>query len=73
MPQANTHCKHEVLCCPRCGAAFECRMNNINRCHCVAVSLNREQLEQLAERFDSCLCHSCLQQLAHEALPSSPA
>ena len=61
--QAN---KHDTIGCPRCGAAFECKVGSINLCQCVAVQLTEEQQYYVRSRFSSCLCASCLLEIRTE-------
>ncbi|MCS2422746.1 MULTISPECIES: cysteine-rich CWC family protein [Bacteroides] len=51
--------------CPRCGAAFECRHDNIRLCHCASVKLDAFQYAYIKENYTDCLCHSCLEDIAH--------
>jgi len=53
-------CQHEERNCPRCGAAFECKVGSILICHCSDVQLSEQQKELIAEHWDDCLCHRCL-------------
>lgn len=46
--------------CPRCGAHFECRHNQLLECHCVSVVLDERQREYIGQHYDGCLCHACL-------------
>ena len=46
--------------CPRCGALFVCRHDDIEKCHCTAVSLTPAQREWLHEKYIDCLCAECL-------------
>ncbi|EGG99030.1 hypothetical protein imdm_1598 [gamma proteobacterium IMCC2047] len=52
--------EHEKRNCPRCGAAFECKVGSILICHCSDVQLSEQQKALIAERWDDCLCHGCL-------------
>lgn len=56
--------KHEIKQCPRCGRAFECKVNNPLHCQCMAVTLTVAQLESLQEQYEDCLCVDCLRLLA---------
>ncbi|MFA5631033.1 MAG: cysteine-rich CWC family protein [Porticoccaceae bacterium] len=56
--------KHEIIQCPRCQALFECKLGSVTICHCSDVHLTRGQREMLAQRWQSCLCHACLQAVA---------
>jgi hypothetical protein len=55
--------KHEIKVCPRCGAQFQCKANRVERCDCLAVSLSAEALEWLSERYEDCLCVTCLAEI----------
>lgn len=46
--------------CPRCGAHFVCRHDQIADCHCVNVPLDDVQRRFVAENYDDCLCNRCL-------------
>ncbi len=47
--------------CPKCGAEFECRHDEILNCHCATVQLSANQRERLKTLYgDKCLCHKCL-------------
>ncbi len=46
--------------CPRCGATFECRHDEIISCQCATVKLDAAQREYLKENYHDCLCHDCL-------------
>jgi hypothetical protein len=56
--------KHEIKTCPRCGASFECKLNNPVHCQCAGVELDEDQLLAIAEHFPDCLCVSCLRAIA---------
>ncbi len=58
--------------CPRCGGRFECRSGMIERCQCRAVPLDARQREEIARRYDDCLCAACLAALRNELGPSRP-
>ncbi|KAA9354631.1 cysteine-rich CWC family protein [Larkinella humicola] len=58
--------KHETVGCPRCGAAFECKVGSITLCKCVAVQLSDEQRDYVRSRFVNCLCAKCLQEVRTE-------
>lgn len=53
--------------CPRCGAVFKCGAAGPWPCACASVGLSAELREQLAQRFEGCLCLACLQALAQGA------
>ncbi|RCR66194.1 cysteine-rich CWC family protein [Larkinella punicea] len=58
--------KHETVGCPRCGAAFECKVGSITLCQCVAVPLSDEQRDYVRSQFATCLCARCLQEVRTE-------
>jgi hypothetical protein len=76
--------KHEIKTCPRCGRAFECKVNNPAHCDCAQVQLTEETVLALEGRYQDCLCLTCLTALAagesmnlnpaiaHAKAPSSP-
>jgi hypothetical protein len=49
--------------CPRCGGEFHCGMNDPAPCACTRSSLGVALLARLRERYDGCLCVTCLAQL----------
>lgn len=51
--------------CPACGATFECTLSM--DCWCGSVNLPPEVREYLADRYESCLCRSCLEELIEKA------
>ncbi|WP_354001272.1 cysteine-rich CWC family protein [uncultured Methylophaga sp.] len=59
-------CKHEPVACPRCGDEFVCKPGAVPICHCFEVKLSKEQREWIAERWEGCLCGSCLHTVAEE-------
>jgi hypothetical protein len=63
----NTPDSARPLACPRCGAPFECRPDDIAHCQCSAVVLTREDRAHIAAQgFGDCLCAACLRELARE-------
>ena len=52
--------------CPRCGDRFQCGENGVAPCACSTIALGAELLAELRARFRSCLCLSCLTELAGE-------
>ncbi|PWJ40852.1 cysteine-rich CWC family protein [Sediminitomix flava] len=58
---------HETKKCLRCGAGFECKAGNITQCQCFTVQLTKEEMEYVSEKYDECLCASCLKALQEEA------
>lgn len=58
--------QHEVKACPRCGTGFECKSGNITQCQCYTIQLTEEQKAYINQRYEDCLCRSCLQYLSSE-------
>jgi hypothetical protein len=56
--------------CPRCARSFHCGVNDAEPCACTTVKLDEALLAQLRERYDRCLCMSCLVELS--ALAATP-
>lgn len=56
-------CQHETRNCPRCGSAFTCKPGNITQCQCFGMSFTAEEKAFIEERYNDCLCRSCLLQL----------
>ncbi len=56
-------CKHEEKYCPRCKAAFECKVGDIMHCQCYGLGLTAEEQGFLADRYEDCLCRNCLLEL----------
>ena len=52
--------KHEEKFCPRCKAAFECKVNSIALCQCSAVTLTEDERIFISEHFEDCLCANCM-------------
>ena len=53
--------------CPRCGSAFHCGMHDAAPCPCSTLTLSRDTLAMLKERYAGCLCLRCLVELAKPA------
>ncbi|MDA3944812.1 MAG: cysteine-rich CWC family protein [Bacteroidetes bacterium] len=47
--------------CPRCGKSFECGKSG--KCWCYEVDTKPSVLELISEKYDSCLCPSCLREV----------
>jgi hypothetical protein len=56
-------CRHEEKNCPRCGTKFECKPGSITECQCYGITLNDEERAFIEERYNDCLCRSCLLEL----------
>ena len=50
--------------CPRCGGAFHCGVNDPEPCACTTLSLDDSTLANLRQRFDGCLCLTCLREIS---------
>ena len=56
-------CKHEEKTCPRCHAAFECKVGDITQCQCYGIKLTSEEKKFIESRYEDCLCRKCLNEL----------
>jgi hypothetical protein len=56
-------CMHEHKGCPRCGAAFECKVGDISRCQCYNIKLNDAETEYISQYYQDCLCASCIKEM----------
>ncbi|HEY4062648.1 MAG TPA: cysteine-rich CWC family protein [Puia sp.] len=56
-------CKHEEKYCPRCRAAFECRVGDVAQCQCSGIGMSEEARQFIAGRYPDCLCRNCLMEL----------
>ena len=52
--------------CVKCHQKFECRVKQIEQCHCSSVKLTTEQQQVLSTKYNDCLCPTCLQALQAE-------
>jgi len=50
--------------CPRCGTDFECKVDDLRNCDCVAVKVSLPALKTLKGRYEDCLCPNCLREIA---------
>ena len=48
--------------CPRCGAAFTCSKSG--KCWCYSVDVPENVREKMDKKYDTCLCPSCLKEVA---------
>ncbi len=48
-----------VKVCENCGEKFECRSESQD-CWCFQVNLDKENLKNLNDKFNDCLCENCL-------------
>ncbi|MFP5039542.1 cysteine-rich CWC family protein [Parasediminibacterium sp. JCM 36343] len=58
--------KHEEKYCPKCSAAFTCKMGDIANCQCNTVQLNQEAINFLSNTYFECLCSECLVKINHD-------
>ncbi len=61
-------CKHEEKYCPRCKAAFECKVGDVAQCQCSGIGLSAEEKIFLQDRYEDCLCRNCLLELKQRAV-----
>lgn len=59
-------CRHEMKNCPRCGNIFECKPGNIEQCQCSGFKISEELKAYLEQRYNDCLCNTCLLYLTNE-------
>lgn len=48
--------------CPRCGAMFTCGKSG--KCWCFEIEVPPSVLENIEKEYNSCLCPSCLKDVA---------
>jgi len=58
--------------CPRCDGSFDCGIGT-GSCWCREVRLTPELRDELAGRYDGCLCPACLRELAAPGAPAAPS
>jgi hypothetical protein len=59
-------CNHEQKVCPRCRNRFDCKPGNVTQCQCFGVQFTAEQKAYIEQRYNDCLCRSCLLTLQNE-------
>jgi hypothetical protein len=59
---SHNYMKAETKSCPKCGSKFECSNHNIINCGCMHIPLNSQTRKLISEKFDDCLCISCLKE-----------
>lgn len=57
--------------CPRCGSDFECKVDDLRNCDCVAIKVSLPVLKTLKDQYDDCLCPNCLVEVADNAESSA--
>lgn len=58
--------RHEQKNCPRCNQSFDCKPGNITQCQCYGIIIKPELKAFLEQRYNDCLCNTCLQYLQQE-------
>ena len=58
--------------CPRCGGGFRCGASDPGPCACTTLKLDAPLRVQLQQRWQGCLCLSCLAALAAGAALDPP-
>lgn len=58
--------KHAIKICPRCLQDFECKSSDITHCQCETVDLQQHHRNYVLNKYDDCLCASCLENLRAE-------
>jgi hypothetical protein len=56
-------CEHEKKYCPHCNVLFECKVGSILLCQCTAIALTDDERMFIKDRYDDCLCASCMSKL----------
>ncbi|WP_425261512.1 cysteine-rich CWC family protein [Rubrivivax sp. RP6-9] len=59
--------------CPRCGGGFHCGAHDPVPCPCSDLALGAALQATLRQRYSGCLCLTCLQALAAQAITEAPA
>ena len=54
--------------CPKCGAPFICRHNDIVRCQCAEVKLTEAAQAYIKANYNDCLCVNCLRAINQEQI-----
>lgn len=52
--------------CPRCGSHFKCNNGDILNCACITVPIDGYDRQVISEKYDDCLCRSCLLEIHEE-------
>ena len=53
--------------CSKCHKSFECKVDDIEQCHCSNHVLSAQLLEEISEKYDNCLCSNCLTDLKEKS------
>lgn len=59
--------------CPRCGGSFHCGAQDPAPCACGTIDLYADTLQLLRERYTTCLCLTCLREIAAMPLDAARA
>lgn len=59
---------HEQKQCPRCLQLFECKARTIGQCNCNRIHLTEEERAFIAQRYEDCLCFTCLNDIKNESV-----
>ncbi|MEO3407466.1 cysteine-rich CWC family protein [Mucilaginibacter sp. CAU 1740] len=62
---------HENKNCPRCNAAFECKVGSILLCQCNGIAFTEHEWDYIRLNYHDCLCRKCLQIVKHEISTSA--
>jgi len=57
---------HEMKYCPRCAAAFECKVGSILQCQCHGLNFTDPEKDYIRNTYPDCLCNNCLKVMKHE-------
>lgn len=50
--------------CPVCGKTFNCHHDDdITKCQCATVKLNKPAYEYISQNYSNCLCADCLRKI----------
>jgi hypothetical protein len=52
--------------CLRCNGKFVCQAGNIHACDCTKVTLSNKEQTYIQEKYNNCLCNTCLIELKKE-------
>jgi ribosomal protein L34E len=55
--------ENEITYCDHCNAPFECKPNDIKKCHCSTVFLSKQTEALIQKNYNGCLCIKCLTEL----------
>ncbi|MHB1107404.1 MAG: cysteine-rich CWC family protein [Lutibacter sp.] len=59
-------CSHEEKYCSSCNDVFECKVGSILICQCTTITLNEKERDYMPEKYDDCLCASCMREVRAE-------